>query len=165
MELRVVSIDKLIPAEYNPRKDLKPGDHEYDALKQAITAFGFLEPIVWNERSGHVVGGHQRLKVLKEQDVKDVPCVVVDFDEDTEKGANLALNKIRGDWDFAKLADVLLELDTANFELDLTGFEEGEVKNIMAWTPEHANQPEYDESVADDVKKVTCPECGHEFPV
>ena len=54
----------LIPAEYNPRKDLKPGDPEYEKLKRSIEQFGYVEPVIWNKTTGHIVGGHQRLKVL-----------------------------------------------------------------------------------------------------
>lgn len=61
-----VNITKLNPAEYNPRKDLKPGDKEYDKLKRSIEEFGYVEPIIWNNRTGRIVGGHQRLKVLVE---------------------------------------------------------------------------------------------------
>ena len=134
-ERQIVAIDKLHPAAYNPRKDLKPGDPEYDHLANSIEAFGYIEPIVWNKRSGNVVGGHQRLKVLIERGETDAEVVVVDYDETTERAANLALNKIRGDWDFPKLADLLTELDTGAFDLELTGFSEGELKNIMGWTP------------------------------
>lgn len=67
MEIREVPVEKLNPAAYNPRKDLKPGDPEYEKLKRSLDTFGCVEPIVWNERTGNVVGGHQRLKVLKNQ--------------------------------------------------------------------------------------------------
>ncbi len=135
-ERQIVAIEQLHPAAYNPRKDLKRGDPEYDHLADSIEAFGYIEPIVWNKRTGNVVGGHQRLKVLIERGETEAECVVVDYDEITEQAANLALNKIRGDWDFPKLADLLTELDTGAFDLDLTGFSEGELKNIMGWTPD-----------------------------
>jgi hypothetical protein len=134
-ERQIVAIEQLHPAAYNPRKDLKRGDPEYDHLANSIEAFGYIEPIVWNKRSGNVVGGHQRLKVLIERGETEAEVVVVDYDETTEQAANLALNKIRGDWDFPKLADLLISLDTGAFDLDLTGFSEGELKNIMGWTP------------------------------
>ena len=54
----------LLPADYNPRKDLKPGDAEYEKLKRSIEQFGYVEPVIWNKTTGRVVGGHQRLKVL-----------------------------------------------------------------------------------------------------
>ena len=64
MKFEKKDITELIPAEYNPRKDLKPGDEEYEKLRKSLEQFGYVEPIIWNSRTGHVVGGHQRLKVL-----------------------------------------------------------------------------------------------------
>ena len=61
MNIQKISVDKLNPAEYNPRKDLKPGDKEYEKLKRSIEEFGYVEPVIWNQKTGNVVGGHQRL--------------------------------------------------------------------------------------------------------
>ena len=67
----------LIPADYNPRKDLKPGDPEYDKLKRSMEQFGYVEPVIWNKVTGRVVGGHQRLKVLMDMGVTEVERVVL----------------------------------------------------------------------------------------
>ena len=75
----------LIPADYNPRKDLKPGDPEYDKLKRSMEQFGYVEPVIWNKATGRVVGGHQRLKVLMDMGVTEVECVVVEMDEERGK--------------------------------------------------------------------------------
>ena len=72
----------LIPADYNPRKDLKPGDPEYDKLKRSMEQFGYVEPVIWNKTTGRMVGGHQRLKVLMDMGVTEVECVVVELDEE-----------------------------------------------------------------------------------
>ena len=72
----------LLPADYNPRKDLKPGDAEYEKLKRSIEQFGYVEPVIWNQTTGHVVGGHQRLKVLMDMGMTEVDCVVVAMDEE-----------------------------------------------------------------------------------
>ena len=64
MQVSKIPISQLNPATYNPRKDLKPGDPEYNKLKRSIQEFGYVEPIVWNKRTGNIVGGHQRYKVL-----------------------------------------------------------------------------------------------------
>ena len=56
----------LLPADYNPRKDLQPGDPEYEKLKRSLQQFGYVEPVIWNKATGRVVGGHQRLKVLQD---------------------------------------------------------------------------------------------------
>lgn len=89
----------LIPADYNPRKDLKPGDDEYEKLKRSIEQFGMVQPVIWNKTTGRVVGGHQRLKVLADMGYAETECVVVEMDEAQEKALNIALNKISGDWD------------------------------------------------------------------
>lgn len=56
MQIQRVPISRLHLAAYNPRKDLKPGDPEYQKLEKSLGKFGYIEPIVWNERTGHVVG-------------------------------------------------------------------------------------------------------------
>ena len=111
MDIRKIPIDKLNPAPYNPRQDLQPGDPAYEKLSRSINEFGCVEPIVWNERTGNVVGGHQRLKVLRESGLSEVEASVVDLDPDREKALNLALNKITGSWDDTRLAELLRELE------------------------------------------------------
>ena len=64
MNIQRIPVSKLNPSTYNPRKDLKPGDPEYDKLATSMEAFGYIDPIVWNERTGNVISGHQRLKIL-----------------------------------------------------------------------------------------------------
>ena len=71
----------LLPAKYNPRKDLKPGDAEYEKLKRSIEQFGYVEPVIWNKVTGNVVGGHQRLKVLIDMGISEVECVIIEMDE------------------------------------------------------------------------------------
>ena len=121
----------LLPADYNPRKDLKPGDAEYEKLKRSIEQFGYVEPVIWNKTTGRVVGGHQRLKVLMDMGMTKVDCVVVEMDEDKEKALNIALNKISGDWDKDKLALLIADLQGADFDVSLTGFEPAEIDDLF----------------------------------
>ena len=121
----------LLPADYNPRKDLKPGDAEYEKLKRSIKQFGYVEPVIWNQTTGRVVGGHQRLKVLMDMGMTKVDCVVVEMDEDKEKALNIALNKISGDWDKDKLALLIADLQGADFDVSLTGFEPAEIDDLF----------------------------------
>ena len=74
MQIIKKKIDDLKAATYNPRKNLKPGDKEYEKLKRSITEFGYVEPVIWNERTGTVVGGHQRIKVLKDLGYEEIDC-------------------------------------------------------------------------------------------
>lgn len=121
----------LLPADYNPRKDLKPGDAEYEKLKRSIEQFGYVKPVIWNQTTGRVVGGHQRLKVLMDMGMTEVDCVVVAMDEEKEKALNIALNKISGDWDKDKLALLIADLQGADFDVSLTGFEPAEIDALF----------------------------------
>lgn len=122
---------ELLPADYNPRKDLKPGDPEYDKLRRSIEQFGYVEPVIWNKVTGRVVGGHQRLKVLIDMGITEVECVVVEMDADKEKALNIALNKISGEWDKEKLALLISDLQGTDFDVSLTGFDPAELDDLF----------------------------------
>lgn len=131
MQIQKIPIENLSPAKYNPRKDLQPGDPEYEKLLRSVEEFGYVEPIIWNKRTGNIVGGHQRFKVLKQLGFAEIDCVVVDMDEAREKALNIALNKISGDWDTAKLADVFRDIEQYGISLDITGFEAPEIDKLF----------------------------------
>lgn len=131
MLIKTLPISELQPAAYNPRKDLQPGDAEYEKLKQSLSEFGYVEPIIYNHATGHVVGGHQRLKVLADLGHTEVDCVVVELDETREKALNIALNKISGEWDNDKLALLIADLDASDFNAELTGFDDDEIAQLI----------------------------------
>jgi len=131
MDIQTLPVGKLIPSDYNPRKDLKPGDPEYEKLKRSITEFGYVEPVIWNKTTGHVVGGHQRLKVLIDTGVTEVECVVVEMGEEKEKALNVALNKINGEWDKEKLSLLIADLQGTDFDVSLTGFDAPELDALF----------------------------------
>lgn len=112
-------------APYNPREI---SEHALSGLQKSLERFGYCEPIVWNEQTGHIVGGHQRYKVLVSQGVKDVDVVKVSLSENEEKALNLTLNNtdIQGDWDYIKLDGLIQELkDFPEFEsLNLPALED-----------------------------------------
>lgn len=143
MDIQKIKAELLSPAEYNPRKDLKAGDKEYEKLKRSISEFGYVEPIIWNKQTGNVVGGHQRLKVMLDLGHTEIDCVVVDLDRQKEKALNIALNKIQGDWDENKLATLMADLDAGAFDVSLTGFDAAEIDELM-------NQFYSKEAVQDD---------------
>ena len=155
MNIRKIPIDQINPAAYNPRKDLQPGDPEYEKLKRSMQEFGYVEPIVWNKRTGNIVGGHQRYKVLLDMGMSEVDCVVVDLDETKEKALNVALNKIQGDWDYEKLKDLLQELDTGELDLELTGFDMEEIEDLIAQlhVPEEIVEDEVPEPPEEPITK------------
>ncbi|HAE80876.1 MAG TPA: DNA modification methylase [Lachnoclostridium sp.] len=130
-ELKVLPISVLKPAEYNPRKKLKPGDKEYKKIKDSIEEFGFADPLVVNADMT-IIGGHQRLNVAIDLGYTEVPCAVVDVDKTRERALNIALNKITGEWDEQMLADLLTDLKEADYDLDYTGFEAPEVEQLFS---------------------------------
>lgn len=131
MIIETKKLQELIPADYNPRKDLQPGDPEYEKLKRSIDEFGYVDPIIWNKRTGRICGGHQRFKILKAQGVEEAEVVIVDFDEEKEKAFNIALNKVNGDWDKDKLALLITDLQASDFDVSLTGFDPAELDDLM----------------------------------
>lgn len=131
MEIREIRLSELHPASYNPRKKLKKGDKEYEKIKQSLLKFGYVDPIIVN-KDLTVIGGHQRLTVLKDLDYETAKCVIVELSKEDEKALNIALNKITGQWDDQLLADLLLDLQESDFNLDLTGFEPPEIDEILS---------------------------------
>ena len=132
MLIRKIPIHRINPAPYNPRKDLQPGDPEYQKLLKSLDEFDCVEPVVWNRRSGHLVDGHQRFKILKARGDKHVHCSVVDLSPEKERALNLALNKISGDWDNQKLAQLLDELlKESDFDFEVTGFDLPEATRLI----------------------------------
>ncbi len=126
-----MKISELKRADYNPRLELQPGDPEFEKLKRSIETFGLVEPIVFNVRTGTVVGGHQRLSVLEHLGWDEVDVSLVDITLEEEQFLNIALNKIEGDWDPYKLKELLEEMDTGQFDMSLTGFDEEEIEDLM----------------------------------
>jgi len=123
-----LSVGRINPAAYNPRLDLRPGDEQYERIKRSLREFGYVDPLVWNRRTGNLVGGHQRFKILVADGATEVDVSVVDLDVPREKLLNLALNKLAGDWDDDKLADLLTELQR-DYTVDetLSGFDFKEI--------------------------------------
>lgn len=120
MKIQEIEFSRLIPADYNPRVALTPDMPEFERLKNSIETFGNVEPIVWNERTGHIVGGHQRLAVLQHLGYTSAEVSVVDLDEKEEKLLNVALNKIKGQWDYSRLEEIFQEYELE--EAKVTGF-------------------------------------------
>ena len=111
-------------APYNPRVELMPGMPEYEKLAKSIHEYGHILPLVFNARTGVLVGGHQTMSVLEADGITEAQMSVVDLDEIQEKACNIALNKTGGSWDDDKLSSILGELSAIpDFDIELTGFE------------------------------------------
>jgi len=109
MELRRLPLAQLSPHPRNPRR-IEP--QALEGLKASISSFGYVEPIIWNARTGRVVGGHQRMRALEELGETEAEAVVVNLPETDELALNVALNSrhIAGEWT-PELAPILDELE------------------------------------------------------
>ncbi|HET6426491.1 MAG TPA: ParB N-terminal domain-containing protein [Planctomycetaceae bacterium] len=147
MQIETLPLTDLKPAPYNPRVSLKPGMPAYERLARSLAEFDLVQPIVWNRTTGHIVGGHQRLEILKSRGVTSVECVVVELSPEREKALNIALNNenLAGDWDTEKLQDLLAELQSLpDFDVTLTGFSESDLRELLM-APVEASVEEPDE--------------------
>ena len=99
-------------ADYNPRII---DESNQKKLIKAIRKHGLIEPLVWNKKTGVLVGGHQRLtaadKIYRKKDY-EVPVAIIDVDEKTEKELNVQLNNssMQGDWDLNELLNLSNEV-------------------------------------------------------
>lgn len=118
MNIKKIEINKLKPAQYNPRQISKT---QFNKLKESVVKFGLVDPIIINKNGNIVVGGHQRLKVAKQLNHKEIECVVLDLTPEEERELNIRLNKSGGDWDFDLLSNFEIE------ELKDWGFKEIEL--------------------------------------
>lgn len=156
MEIEHIKITDLKPAEYNPRRI---SEEDYQKLKNSISTFGLVDPIIVNLKNMHIVGGHQRYDVLLDEHMRDndflaelpmirlgdVGFVFTDTelsirDDDHEKALNLALNKISGEWDELKLQPLLEELELSPIDIQLTGFSEPELEELNIDTTEETGE-------------------------
>jgi len=145
-------------AAYNPRK-IEPA--ELERLQRSLRYFGAVEPVVVNQRTNRIVGGHQRIKAAHAEGLKDFPVVWVDIDEPSEKQLNLALNRISGTWDDAKLRELLHDLDADGADFGLTGFDDEELSALLVKTD--FVPVDGDNSGFDEKSLTVCPSCGLEF--
>lgn len=123
-------ISELNQAKYNPRIELSETDETFKKIEKSIEEFGYVEPIIVNKKNNVIVGGHQRVNVLKKNGYTEIECVIVDLDEKQEKKLNLALNKITGFWDNEKLKELFDDLELSEEELFATGFDKYELENL-----------------------------------
>ncbi len=121
----------LIPFKGNPRKEIKPGDPVYEQIKASIERFGLVDPLIWNERTGYLIGGHQRLKVLKDLGYTEVDVSVVNFSPERELEIVIALNKIGNSFDDDMLARMIEQITQCDdFSPEAIGFNWEEITSI-----------------------------------
>lgn len=161
VRLTPMKLSELKDAPYNPRV---MDDVSFEGLKGSVLNHQLLQPIIWNKRTGHIVGGHQRKKVLEAQGVKITDVVVIDVDVEREKAINIALNNkfIQGEWNYEGLSELLVSMNQENLKFTFlpdsetipllrANFKVPAVEDINFTVEEKKN------------KNITCPKCGHVF--
>lgn len=147
MEIEEIEIKEIKPSRYNPRKI---SNEEYNKLSRSIDEFGIVDPIIINLKNNHIIGGHQRYEVLFDEYMADnkkyeklqlirlgdigwvFPTTDLEIkDLEHEKALNIALNKIQGEWDVEKLEFLFQDLSVDGLDLELTGFDKLEIKNLF----------------------------------
>ena len=154
-------IDKLIEYARNPRKN----DHAVDRVAAAIREFGFRVPVV-AKSDGTVVDGHLRLKAAKKLGLTEVPVVLADDMTDLQiKAFRLSVNKMAelAEWDDELLAIELGELNAAEFDMALIGFDAAGLALAMGLGADFEAGSEEDQGKLDEKSPIECPACGHEF--
>lgn len=123
MRIETLRLEDVGLADYNPRVPLKPSDPEWKRLEAALDEYGLVEPLVYNERTKRLVGGHQRFAILKHRGAEEAEFSIVDLDEDRERALNIALNNpnLQSKWDPHKLVAAAETMDAAT--LRLAGFD------------------------------------------
>ncbi len=155
--IRIIPLSEIKPAPYNPRTI---SEEALNGLAASLERFGVVEPIIWNERTRHIVGGHQRFAVLKQRGDKDAQVIVVNLNDTEEKALNVTLNNpnIAG-----QFTDQLQELLTA-LKLDDSlwdGLKALRLDTLLVdFTPIDLDGSQ---GALDKKTIVTCPKCGHEF--
>lgn len=175
--VKTMKLEKLKPAEYNPREI---SDRSFSGLGKSIDMFGVLVPIVWNKRSGNIVGGHQRYRHLVESGEKETDVVVVDIDDQDEAALNITLNNpyIRGEFTpdvmrLLALSEVQMGIKFAEIGLvdlrenmkDLLKPPREKGKKSEEGTNDGGNDPsdEPDPEPERAVAVISCPECGSKW--
>lgn len=129
-EMNLVDMDKLIPYVNNARTHSK---EQINKLRASIREFGFINPVII-DRDYNVIAGHGRIMASKDEGIDKVPCVFVDYLTDAQKKAYiLADNRMAldADWDEELLKVEIESLQGADFDLNLTGFDEAELMDIF----------------------------------
>ncbi len=110
MIIETKKLKDLKPAPYNPRTSTEEQEQN---LAKSLEKFGVVEPVIFNKRTGYIVGGHFRVRELQKLGFKEVECVIVDLSEEDEKELNVRLNANTGGWDWDKLST---EFDAVDLE-------------------------------------------------
>ncbi len=158
MELEKVAITSLKPHPLNPR--IHP-DSALDRLGKSFQEFGWTNPVLVSE-DGFVLAGHARLKAAKKVGIEKIPIIRLPFSGRKAEAYLVADNKLQDltEWDFPKLADLLTELDTGDFDMEIVGYSNDELRGVLGYVP--GDNKHIDEDAMRKTKN-ECPSCGFKW--
>lgn len=162
-KIKKVKFEEVKPWDENPRKI---SEKAVEGLRESLSRFGYVEPIVFNERTGNIVGGHQRFKVLVEEGIESAMMMVVDMTLEAERAANITLNNPEIEGHFVdpalQLAEMIEDKSPELFKsLNFDGLKADLEKKLMK-TPDDPPPSEEPEEPSDDTK---CPCCGYSWKI
>lgn len=129
-DFQLVSIEKLVPYANNARKH---SAEQVNKIRSSLREFGFINPVVIDKDFG-IIAGHGRVMAAREENISEVPCVLVDHLTEAQKKAYIiADNKLAldADWDEELLRLEIESLKDLNFDVSFTGFDESELDNLL----------------------------------
>jgi ParB-like chromosome segregation protein Spo0J len=163
MQIEKRQLSELIPYINNSRKH---SDDQVTQIAASIKEFGWTNPILVDGDNG-IIAGHGRIMAAKKLNMTEVPVIELShLTKEQRKALIIADNKLalNSDWDSNLLAIELKDLQDLGFDLNLTGFAENELNNIIETKNFDVGTLE-DQGKLDEIKPkyVACPDCGHEF--
>ena len=170
-----MKVKDLKAAEYNPRRIT---DKKLDMLGKSMKEYGDLSGIIFNKKTGRLIGGHQRIKhldpeweVVRDENGEGFVKTPqgnwfyreVSWPEKKEIAANIAANRHGGEFDFIKLKDLIVEIDDGSIDIELTGFEPNELKEIFGVVPNFKPTDTNESNMLDMRQPIECPKCGFKW--
>lgn len=155
----LVPLDAIEPHPRNPRQ----GD--IGAIHESMQDNGWYGSIIVQKSSGHIIAGNHRYRAAQQVGMTEIPVTWVDVDDDKALRILLADNRAndRASYDDNELVEILRELHDTTGTLAGTLYEDDDLAELLArldynFEPDEEGQPRLDEK-----KKITCPNCEHEF--
>ena len=155
-------VEDLIPYARTSRTH---SDEQVAQIAASVREFGWTNPVLVDGENG-IIAGHGRILAARKLGMDEVPCIELAGLSDTQRRAYIiADNKLalNGGWDDELLALELGELHAADFDMDLLGFDAGELSLAMGLGADFMPGTEDDQGKLDELAPIICPSCGHEF--
>jgi ParB-like chromosome segregation protein Spo0J len=158
-----IQTTKLKPHPNNPRQHT---NEQVDKIARSIQELGWGRPIIIST-DYYILAGHGAYQAAQELGCEEVPYRMMPHTHNSPEALSymVADNKLTDEssWNYGSLEGVFEDIKLTGFDVTLTGFDDTDIPTIPDYElPD--SEPEYDETIADDVELLKCPECGHEFP-